>query len=346
MNGSSDRSMRRVAALVAALSLVSAMPTSAAHASPSAADMETVRALRKEGKRLRAAKDFAGALEKFKAAYALYPTPVTGLDLAQSLVDVKQLVEARAKALDVVAMAVEADETDASRHAREEAKALANELAPRIPTLRVHLVDAPVGARVTIDGEAVPAEALAVGRRVNPGKHVAVARAEDGREPRAEIELAEGEDRTLTIAFAPVLPPKPVEPTVAVPPPPPTPPAKITPRAVAPIEPHASTSTFTWVGLGIAAPAALVGTITGIVALSTASDVKSQCNGTTCPTRLASKASSGVTVANVSTGSFVVAAAGLGLLIYGLATGGDDGPQKAAVRADVGLGWVGISGRF
>src|SRR5262249_27256744 len=64
-------------------------------AAQSAADTATAKAAIKQARELRSRGDYAGALPKFQAAYALVPTPPTGLDLGRTLVSLGQLVQAR-----------------------------------------------------------------------------------------------------------------------------------------------------------------------------------------------------------------------------------------------------------
>ncbi len=354
MTSSSERVIRRVAlCLVAMFATPLTMVPRSALAAPSASDLDTARALRKEGKKLRAEKDFAGALVKYRAAFALVPTPVTGMDVAQCYVDLGKLVEARGQAIAVVEMPKESDETEVSQRARDDAKKLAADLVTRIPTLRVKLVDAPSGTTpyVSIDDESVPSAALSVGRKVNPGKHVVTATADGSTPIREEIVLGEGDDKEVALMFKAVVPSV-TQPPEAAPPetvaPPKTPPATVAPPVAAPTEPRASgTSILVPIGISIGAAGLLIGTITGVKALSLASDVKRQCAGTTCPRSAQSTYDSAQSYATVSTISFVLAAGGAALTIVGLATGGSGAPARdAAIRPTVGLGWIGVDGSF
>ena len=66
---------------------------SATAAAPTPIDLESARELWREGKKLREAGKLIEAIEKFRAAWALAPTPITGLDLAKTLAMVGKLVE-------------------------------------------------------------------------------------------------------------------------------------------------------------------------------------------------------------------------------------------------------------
>ncbi|MGZ3449134.1 MAG: hypothetical protein ACXVEF_06020 [Polyangiales bacterium] len=335
-------SSSRSIAVVLALAIAGASLAPSVSAGPDAADVESARALRKEGKKLRAAKDFAGALEKFKAAYALVPTAVTGYELATAYVDVHRLIEARAQALAVVDMPKEVDETEVSAKARDDAKKLAAELAGRIPGLRVKIVGAPAGTMLTLDDQPLAIEVAAAGRKVNPGKHVVVAQAPGMVTQRADIELAESDDREIVLTFQPVA-------VTEVPvPSPQAAPAVPTPQPVPPrdLPPASSTSSLVYAGVAIAGTGLLVGAVTGGLALGAASDLKKGCEGTTCPRSSQSKYDAAHTLATVSTVSFLFALGGGALTVVGLVQGGPSEPRHARVTPTVGLGFVGISGDF
>ena len=113
------------------------LATSAAYAgNPSAEDFATARALYKEGKDLRAAGNLKGALEKLTAAHTLGRTPLTGIELARVEVQLGLFVEAREVCIGIGRLAVEPDETPRSAEARKDAAKLADELRPRIASLR------------------------------------------------------------------------------------------------------------------------------------------------------------------------------------------------------------------
>jgi hypothetical protein len=195
----------RLRAWVVSCSCVVALAPGA-QAQPSAADLESARALFKQGKDLRAQGDLRGGLEKLKAAHALGQTPVTGVELARAYEGVGQLVEAREAALSVARLPVASDETDRSTEARADAAKLAEDLRPRIPSVVVYVTGTPAGAEaiVIVDGERVPAPAAREPRKTNPGPHVIVVRAApepNARESRETVVLAEREARIVALAF-------------------------------------------------------------------------------------------------------------------------------------------------
>src|SRR4051812_9895793 len=113
MTSSDARARVAAAGLILACALTLATRTAYADG-PTAADLESARALVKEGRALRASGDVRGALEKFKAGHALGQTPITALELARTYEMVGALVEAREVCLSVARMPVERDETERS----------------------------------------------------------------------------------------------------------------------------------------------------------------------------------------------------------------------------------------
>jgi hypothetical protein len=358
-------------ALFVALWLATA--TSAARADgASAADMQTARQLLREGEDLKTQRDYPGALDKFRAAHALVPSPVTTRLLAFAYLDLGQLVEARETALVGLQMPKEASETGASAAARTEMQKLVADLALRIPSVNLKLSGARAElATVKLDGVEVPGAALDQPRRVNPGKHVVVVAV--GAEPptTVELELTERENRELTVpvpdapeAAAPVpvpITPAPSPAPVAAPPPLSPPPVVLGPSASTTTEPGApatsasGASTVTYLGLGTLAVGTVAGLVFGGLALSGASDLKSTCDGAACPRSQQSKldaVKSEGTIANVS---FAIAGVGGVLAVVGLLTSANASSANAANASSallkthwvsVGLGASGLEGSF
>src|SRR4051812_14764952 len=167
-------SRHRGVALGLALALL--VPTTIAVAAPTPSDIATARKLVAEGRKLRTEKDYAHAIEKLGAAYQLYPTPVTGDELALAYRDAGRLIEARETAIAVGRMPVEADEGKASQTARAECATMVSELAKKIAQVVLTIQGAAPNAQfaVTLDGSKVPMAALGEAHMVDPGKHVAV----------------------------------------------------------------------------------------------------------------------------------------------------------------------------
>jgi len=346
-------------ALTLALVAPSIVTVRDAVAAPSAADMESARQLYKQGKELRDKGDLAGARDKLKAAHALGQTPITGIELGKTHVMLGELVEAREAFLSVGRIPVASDETKKSADARIECDKLASDLKARIPSVKVTLVGVPKGkkAKVTVDGEEIPSAALTEPRAVNPGKHSIVAKVSGAPDAKAEIELAEGEQKAISLY---VKAPKPVaeepeeepepEPVKKPPPPPVVEPPKPPPPPVKPVEePRSSGGTSVLVPIGFVAAGVglLAGGITGALALSKANDVKAACPNGVCSQANRTALDETKTFATISTISFAVAGVGAVIGIIGLATGGGSSePAHAHVKPYIGLGSIGLTGAF
>lgn len=297
-------------------------------AGPSAADLESARALFKEGRELKAAGKLKEAIEKLKAAHALGRTPVTGIELARAQLDAGHLVEAREVALDVARIPVAADETDKSAQAREAAAELAERLKPRIPTLVTKIVTVTKSSAdllLALDGTPVPAAAISAPLKVNPGTHELRAHYEGGDEVRATVVILEGETKSVELA---------------------PPPPKVTVRpGGAPTKSMAPT----WIAFAVAGAGVAVGTITGLVTLSDSKDLENACkpsNGRyVCPQSMYGKLDEASILGTVSTVGFIVAGAaaafGLGWWLFA-----PDPKAKTTINPEIGLGTVGLRGTF
>jgi hypothetical protein len=341
MMGSSDglRRLARRAAVVAAVLTLS----TAALAEPTAADKETARGLMATGRKDRAKGDLQGALKAFGAADAIMHVPTTGLEVARSQAALGLLVEARDTALQVSRTPAPPGEPAPFKAARDAATTLSEELAGRIPSLTVSLKNAPEGTTLTVDGIRVPAEATSEPRKLNPGHHVVVAKAA-AAEGKQEVDLAEQDAKTVTIelaakeskAAANEPAPEPAAPTEE--------PSERSPVAKA----------LVFGGFGMAGVGVVVGSITGVLSLTKTSSIKgsSACEGSVCNPSEDGDISSARTTATISTVAFVAAGVGaaagvVGLLMHDGSGAASEKEQPSAwIQPTVGLGTLGIRGRF
>lgn len=331
-----------VASALAIALAVAPMSVPIARAEPTAADLESARDLFKKGKELRDKGDLKGALEKFKAANALAGTPITGVELGKTHLALKELVEARDAFLAVGRIPPKPTESEHARAARLEAAKLATDLKPRIPSIVVTIKGAPLASvKLTIDDVAIPTAAIGEPRRVNPGKHVVVANA-GGEDARAEVEVAEAEEKPVTLEVkAPATPTAaPVAEKPVAPAPAPTP----APVAPGPVE-SGGLGTTTWLGLGLLGAGVVAGSVTGAIALSKAQKAKDRCVDGACPPEVHDDVNTGTTMGNISTVSFALAGVGGVIAIIGLATRPKP-TQTGSVHPLIGLGTVGLGGEF
>jgi hypothetical protein len=224
------------AALIFALQILALeLAASSAHAQPGATEKETARALVQEGRRKRAAGDLDGALEDFARAHSIMGVPTTAFELGKTQAEARKLVEARDTLVSVMRIPVEGREPTPFRQARDDAKKLANELAARIPSLRIVLTGKDAeGATVSLDGHALSPASVGAPLKLNPGRHEVVAK-KGALEKRDSVDIDEGESVELEMKLE-------------------APAARPTGTTPAPA-PETSVNPAVWVGLGVAAQA-------------------------------------------------------------------------------------------
>ncbi len=340
-SSSSGRWMALCSAVVAASLIGSVIPRALAEPSPQ--DKSTARDAVLAGRQLRAKKDFKGALEQFKVAYALVPSPITAYEVGRAYVDAGLLVEGYEKLVDAATMPPKPGESPEAKKARGEAKQLADAAEPRIPSIAVKRDNLPSnGAAVTVsvDGRAVPVDALAAPLKVNPGAHEIVATVEGAPPKRANVTVDEGDAKSVTVRL-------PDAPKLAA--------TNDRPKrdrgGDAPrVEPVAGTSTWTYVGFTLAGVGLVVGGVTGVLALSKASTLNGE--GCTADHRCPSAASGDISSYNAlrytSFASLAVAVVGVGIGVGSLVLGGakEQPKQGVTVTPWIGLGSIGVQGVF
>jgi hypothetical protein len=334
----SSRARPLIAAhLAVALALANA-PGALYGAEPSPADKATARDAYLAGTDLRAKGNHKGALEKFRAAYALLPTPITALEVGRSLVDVGQLIEGNEKLIEAATMPAKSNESADAKKARADAKKLADEVEARIPSIRVQLSGAPDGGSVivSIDSQVVPVDALAMPRKVNPGKHTIVAKIEGGEPSETTITVAEGESRTAKLTLKA---PDSSERSSG------SARRRDGERTTPPPNAEASgTSAWAYVGFTVAGVGLGVGAIQGLRAKKMDDDL-----GNACPTRVNCSASDVSTYNTTRTTAFIslgVGVVGLGVGVAALVWGGETKRTGAWVAPWVGVGSIGLKGAF
>jgi hypothetical protein len=213
------------------------------------------RRIGQEAEKLYEAGDYAAALEKFNAAYAVLPTATFGLYAARCLVKVDRLVEASERYLEVTRLELARNAPKAMLKAQVDAAAEREKLLPTIPSLEILLEGARGGGvDVTVDAKPLLPGLLGDKRRVNPGRHRIEAKRGDAT-VRKEITLAAGESARVVLEL----------PALSAPP---------TPRV--PLMRKVG-----WGAIGVAGAGVVVGGIAGAVAFA-----KEQSLLKTCPNYL------------------------------------------------------------
>jgi hypothetical protein len=308
---------RRVRLTLAATAMAALLAAPSAGAQPSAADRETARSMMQEGRDLREKGDLKGALQRFKAADDIMHVPTTSLEVARTQVSLGLLVEALDTIANIHKVPPAADEPAPFKDARNKADDLDSQVEGKVPSITITVTGAAEGdsAAISIDGVSVPAGALGVPRKIDPGHHVVTAKAAAG-EATEEIDVTDGEKKDVALVLVKGGD-QPAEQATGGP-------QKVV---------H-SPGGLTWAGVAVAGVGIVAGTITGVMTLSKASSLKTECdlqkNCGTDPGKSDYKTAN--TLATISDVGFVVAGAGAVLAVVSLIVGhkaADAAPSSA-----------------
>jgi hypothetical protein len=202
----------------------------------------------------------ADAIPKFIASIASEPTLAALLNLADAYERVGKLASAHARFRQAQELA---KDKDAVRS--EEARKRAEILEPRLSTITLLPPPSVEGVRVWIDGVEIPSADWGKPKPYDAGSHEVIAQDSRGTRRKSMVDLGASAAR-ITVPID-------IEPTGGVIAPPPPPPNESSPLGT--------------VGLvtgGVGVAALITGTITGILALGAASDLKDRCaTYPTCP---------------------------------------------------------------
>ena len=331
-----------------ALALAACLAATATAGGARAQDPETsarAEALFKDAKTAYDAKDYATACPRFAEAQKLVRGIGVTLYLAECYAQTGRTASAwsQFKLAESLARATN-DSREAVAHQR------ATDLEPHLAKLTVSVAAAAAdtpGLAVTLDGVSVGRVELGVALPTDPGKHAVHAAAPgkvdwDGQadvpaEGSASVEVPPLADAPAPPASAPA----------ATPPSTSSATSSATPTSTSP--PPSRVPVLAWVGFGVGAAGLVVGTVTGIVAISKANAVKGECNTTafTCPPGN-SDLSTGQTMGNVSTVGFVVGGVGVAAGVVALFLLRPSPPPATGLHVEpyVGPGAAGLRGAF
>ncbi len=309
--------------LVAPRSTRAAQPGGATDQGPSLADKETARALFRLGDEKYQAGDYHAALEAFEAADDIMNVPTTKLERARTLIMVGRLLEAHDMLRKVTSMPVRGDESEAFAAARVEAEALTNDVAARIPSMRVDIRGLAEGTdfELRIDHTFIPVKAARFPRRVDPGEHLVVVSAEGYAIQRRRIVLSQRDSAEVTIDME---------------------------ADIGDADEQAwGIPWYGWVGFGVGAAGFIVGGVTGGVTLGRVSDLDEQCPNRSCPATVQEDLDEAEVISHVSTVGFAVGGLGVAVGVVGLILGDSStDPQQVGLEPWVGPGSAGLRGRF
>jgi hypothetical protein len=286
-------------------------------------DKAIAEALFQDGRRLMAEGKLAEGCAKLEQSQRADPQVGTLLNVAVCHEQVGRTASAWAEFLDAEAQANRLGQAERATFAREGAQRLEGQLSK----LLLRTSETTAGLTILLDGRLFDASMLNTPLPVDPGEH------------RLEVSAPNKKTLNLTLAVAPGpaeipcdiprledLPPPP-PPVMAAPLPAPVvhpAPAQAPAPAPAPetAEPESGgVPTWAWVSLGVGAAGLVAGAVTGSMALSKATQLKAACGeDKVCPADQGDSLDTALTLADISTGSFIVGAVGTAIGVTGILT--------------------------
>lgn len=291
--------MRRATFVLVAATVITRLSVpSEALAQPSASERALEAAYEADG--LFARGKWQEAYDRFEEADRLAHSPVFVLYMARALRNAGALVEARALYERVIAEKVGADAPKPFRAALTDAAAELAEVKAKTPRVRVD-VRGVSKADVVVKVDDAPI-AVDTPTPLDPGAHVFVARAGE-REVRRDATLtADGAETAIVLDFA---------------------------EKGAPIAAGGSEGSYVpgIIALSVGGLGLALGTVTGAIAASQASDIKEGCIDGHCLEEDADALETASTLATVSTVGFIAGGACVvaGIVLVAVRPGGDDG---------------------
>jgi hypothetical protein len=251
------------------------------------------------------------------------PQVGTLLNVAVCHEQLGRTASAWAEYLDAEAQADRLGQSERATFAREGAQRLEGQLSKLV----LRTTETTSGLTILLDGKVFDASMLNTPLPVDPGEH------------RLEVSAPSKKTLSLTLAIAtgPAEIPCDIPPLQDLPPPPPPVATPLSPAPVAqqspapqpaPVAPpeHAEPAsggvpTWAWISLGVGMAGIVAGTVTGSMAMSKATQLKAACGeDKVCPDDQGSKLDTALTLADISTGSFIVGAVGSAIGITGILT--------------------------
>lgn len=269
-----------------------------------------------EGDRLRAEGDLRGALGQFMAAHEIMHLPTTGLEVARLQTQLGLFVEARKTALQAAHAPPNADERPVIVQARRAAAQLAEDLAPRIPSLTTRVIPADVPHSITIDDVALSEEARALPVESNPGEHEIVVQAPGYQTVSQRIVLVEGSDRMvqLTLVPQPAVEAKASSATEAAAP------AAATAAKPEPNDPADAQRLRAIIALSVGGAALATGVVAGVASMAETGNAKAHCPDGACPPTVWEDVQTANTLANVANVSIPIGLLAIGYGLFELFT--------------------------
>lgn len=321
-----------------ALALLLLLQTPRAWAVPTAEERARARALMDLGDARFEAKNYASALEQYRAADEIMGVPTTGIEVGRTLERLDRLLEAREALRKVSEYPQRPDEPKPFASARQRADRLLSDIAPRIPRVTLQVDGLPPSTEPTItwDGQAVERSRIGGYLEANPGRHRVVAVASGFPDVARDITLAEGQALQVALTFgqAPAVVTKGETPS--------RPATPVSPAA----PPPARQPVLLWVSVGVAVAGVTVGSVAGARSLSLTKAAKRHCEDTRCTADASEDIDSAKTLANVSNVAFGVGVAALGVATWQFLSHRAKTKEQPRVEARLGWGTVNVAGVF
>lgn len=267
--------------------------------------------------------DHAAACPKFAESHRLDPAPGTLFNLADCEERVGKIASAWQHYKRVHGELPKSDDRAVAAAER------AAKLEKRLPRLTVRLSKAPSGTTVLRDGVELGAPSLGLAIPTDPGTHTVVVRLPSGKESVTRVKLAEGQSETLDVA-----PPaagddagdghRPTAPASA---------STAAPPAATGARGATNTPTAGYVAVGVGGAALVVGAVTGLMVFSKKSTFADECDANkVCSQKGLDAADAGRRLGTISTISFAVGLAGVGVGAYLLSRDGSGAQTSLSPR--------------
>lgn len=173
---------------------------------PAVDDTQVARALFAEGLGLADAQRWVEASDCFRRVLAIRWSAAAAHNLGSALVELGRLVEAGEQ------LRLAARDAEADAEMRAASQRMLDAIEPQIGKLTIRLLGDREGVEVLLDGHPLPAAALDGPIRIDPGRHVVVARRKGTYVGREDLFLGSGAPRAMEVALDASPPPPEFEP--------------------------------------------------------------------------------------------------------------------------------------
>jgi tetratricopeptide (TPR) repeat protein len=315
-----------VGLLLALVGMLAAAPAGAAK--PSKQEQVLAKKAANEGRKHAKKGDWEEAREAWQRSVDLNDTPGARIELAKAESKLGRLLLAE----EHIKKALEHPKLPWAQK-RKATSALA-ELDEKIPTLGVE-PPADFAGTISVNDQEYDAASLVKPLRLDPGEHTVQAKAK-GYTPFSESVLLEEGDRKNLVILLTELPE----------PPPPPAPVEEAPKASG-----STQQTLGWVSIAIGGVGLAVGSVMGLQARSTRSELDGACSNDVCSEEQRGLYDKGTNQANIATAGFIVGGVGIGLGTVLLLTAGKQekkpaAPDEARLEPLIGPGRLGVRGTF